>query len=167
MCSLLQPRREWNSGRGAAGWLPRPAGSPGPNTALMRAGGADGPHMGGQGLLPRAKRSQRERERPEERRHQQGLLEQTWSPNIILQACVESDNVVFCFYDGLSWFGISVWICLQAHAHLTFVYACQVFTMLVDLKSFYSRLVTDLLCQVSPQINKSSTGKPPLEDVFW
>lgn len=62
----LAEDRKRESGRGAAGWLPRPAGSPGPNTALMRAGGADGHTWRGQGLLPRAKRSQRER--PEERR---------------------------------------------------------------------------------------------------
>lgn len=48
MCSLRQPRREWvsGSGREAEGWLPRPAGSPGPNTALMRATGTDGHTQG-------------------------------------------------------------------------------------------------------------------------
>lgn len=34
------------SGREAEGWLPRPAGSPGPNTALMRATGTDGHTQG-------------------------------------------------------------------------------------------------------------------------
>lgn len=52
MCSLLQPRRERESGRGAEGWLPRPAGSPGPNTALMRAGGADGHTRGARDYCP-------------------------------------------------------------------------------------------------------------------
>lgn len=39
---------EWvsGSGREAEGWLPRPAGSPGPNTALMRATGTDGHTQG-------------------------------------------------------------------------------------------------------------------------
>lgn len=48
MCSLRRPRREWvsGSGREAEGCLPRPAGSPGPNTALMRATGTDGHTQG-------------------------------------------------------------------------------------------------------------------------
>lgn len=61
MCSLLQPRRERESGRGAAGWLPRPAGSPGPNTALMRAGGADGLTRGARDYCP-GPRGARERD---------------------------------------------------------------------------------------------------------
>lgn len=61
MCSLLQPRREKESGRGAAGWLPRPAGSLGPNTALMRAGGADGHTRGARDYCP-GPRGARERD---------------------------------------------------------------------------------------------------------
>lgn len=61
MCSLLQPRRARESGRGAAGWLPRPAGSPGPNTALMRAGGADGHTRGARDYCP-GPRGARERD---------------------------------------------------------------------------------------------------------
>lgn len=61
MCSLLQPRRTRESGRGAAGWLPRPAGSPGPNAALMRAGGADGHTRGARDYCPGPRRA-RERD---------------------------------------------------------------------------------------------------------
>lgn len=51
---LITPaeERERESGRGAAGCLPRPGGSPGPNTALMRAGGADGHTWGARDYCP-------------------------------------------------------------------------------------------------------------------
>lgn len=61
MCSLLQWKGEKESGRGTAGWLPRPAGSPGPDTALMRAEGADG-HTQGAGDYCLGPRGARERD---------------------------------------------------------------------------------------------------------
>lgn len=91
MCSLLQPRREKESGRGAAGWLPRPAGSLGPNTALMRAGGADG-HTRGPGITAQGQ------EEPE--RETQGDAEETpaGTPEAdLFPACVRFDIVASFF----------------------------------------------------------------------
>lgn len=45
-------REDARSGREAAGWLPRPASSPGPSTALMRARGADGHTQGAKDYCP-------------------------------------------------------------------------------------------------------------------
>lgn len=77
MCSLLQLRRKKGSGREAAGSLPRPAGSPGPQHCANESRGSGWAHTGGQGLLLRAKRSQEKRPR---RRQQQGITRLNSSP---------------------------------------------------------------------------------------
>lgn len=91
MCSLLQPRREREkeSGREAEGWLPRPAGSPGPNTALMRARGADGHTQGARDYCP-GPRGARERDL-----RRGGAETPVGTPAVILQACVKSDSRSF------------------------------------------------------------------------
>lgn len=130
MCSLLQPRREKESGRGAAGWLPRPAGSLGPNTALMRARGADGHTQGAQDYCP-GPRGARERETRGEsvRRPQQGLLKLTWS-----QRALDLTVLLYC-EDALAL--VSAGICL-----------------LYD-EVFASLLLRGLLSQAPLQINSS------------
>lgn len=45
-------REDARSGRQVAGWLPRPASSPGPSAALMRARGADGHTQGARDYRP-------------------------------------------------------------------------------------------------------------------
>ncbi|KAK9522540.1 hypothetical protein VZT92_018994 [Zoarces viviparus] len=80
---------EWE---GSSRLAPQACRLPRPQHCTNESRGSGWAHMGGQGLLPMAKRSQRER--PEERRHQQGLLEQTCSPADILQACSNKVPVV-------------------------------------------------------------------------
>jgi len=97
---LITPAEEREgSGRGAAGWLPRPAGSPGPNTALMRAGGADGHTQGARDYCPGPKRV---REGDLRRRQQQGLLKLTCSPAV--ERVLNVTLMDFC-KDGLGRFG--------------------------------------------------------------
>lgn len=111
---LITPaeERERESGRGAAGWLPRPAGSPGPNTALMRAGGADGHTRGARDYCP-GPRGAREK-RPEERRRGDTSRDSCSRPVLLQSLCKHVSNLtsLFCLDDGLAWIGISVKSCL-------------------------------------------------------
>ncbi len=94
LITLAEEREgEWE---GSSRLAPQACRLPRPQHCTNESRGSGWAHTGGQGLLPRAKRSQREREtRGEEvRRHQQGLLKQTCAPAVILQACVHSDIVV-------------------------------------------------------------------------
>lgn len=73
-------REDARSGREAAGWLPRPASSPGPNTALMRARGADGHTQGARDYCPWPKGA-REKKIQEDKRQevdQEGRLQSFW-----------------------------------------------------------------------------------------
>lgn len=102
---LITPaeERDGESGRRAAGCLPRPAGSPGPNTTLMRAGGADGHTLGARDYCPGPKGA---RERDLKRG---GEETPAGTPEADLYL-----NVTSCFHARalLAWLGISVKICL-------------------------------------------------------
>lgn len=104
---LITPaeERDRESGRGAAGCLPRPAGSPGPNTTLMRAGGADGHTLGARDYCPGPKGA-RERDL---RRGSEEIPAGT--PEAGLYSCSHL-NLTFCFHDVLAWLGLSAEICL-------------------------------------------------------
>lgn len=92
---------EWE---GSSRLAPQACRLPRPQHCTNESRGSGWAHTGGQGLLPRAKRSQRKETWGEEaRRHQQGLLQQTCTPAVIVQACVQSDIVV------LSWW----WTCMD------------------------------------------------------
>lgn len=142
---LITPaeERERESGRGAAGWLPRPAGSLGPNTALMRAGGADGHTRGAKDYCP-GPRGARERDP----RRGDASRDSCSRPVLLQSFCKHVLNLtsLFCFDDGLAWF------VMLHHAYI--------------MSAMHATLLISLLAegQVSLQINKWSTGEPPHED---
>lgn len=98
-------KKEWE---GSSRLAPQACRLPRPQHCTNESRGSGWVHTGGQGLLPRAKRSQRATRGEAVRRHQQGLLKQICAPAVILQAFVKLDIAVLFSW----WTGVSVETCL-------------------------------------------------------
>lgn len=108
MCSLLQPKRaregEWE---GSSRLPPQACRLPRPQHYTNESRGSGWAHTRGQGLLPRAKRSQRERDP-----RKGGEETPAETPEADLYSCSHLNLTLFCFYDVPGWVGISADTCL-------------------------------------------------------
>lgn len=96
---------EWE---GSSRLAPQACRLPRPQHCTNESRGSGWAHTGGQGLLPRAKRSQRERPKETLRRPQQGLLKRTCSLRVLDLKLL----LLFLCEDGPPQFGLSAGACL-------------------------------------------------------
>lgn len=138
---------------GAAGWLPRPAGSPGPHTALMRAGRADGRTRGARDYCPGPRGARERREREET---------PAWTPAADLCSCTHS--ACMCKIWQLCFVFLMEYLSRPACSHMCVLYVTCMSTMhdvCLSVTDFRS-----LFISVALQIPKSSMASQHMQTML-